>query len=148
MKIEVWTKNRYAASEERALVSTLAGAGLRAGRVRLSRIYSVDAPWPKKDFERLAAGLLADPITEDWSLSGRPAAGADYRVEVWLKNSVTDVIGESVKEAVRDMLERSPQGVRFGRAYYVRCASAAKLGEAVRKTLANEVVSTVTVGKI
>jgi len=64
-----------------------------------------------------------------------------YRVEVWLKDSVTDVVGESVKDAIADVLGKEPAAVRFGHAYYVPCASGLKLKHAVSKTLVNEVVN-------
>ena len=118
----------------------------------------MDAPWPRREFSRLASGLLADPITERCSLKRRPGLGKFYRVEVWLKKSATDVVGESVKEAVHDMLGRAPSGVRFGRAYYFSgrgCrrratardvdAYALRLRAVVAKTLANEIVQNFTV---
>ena len=62
-------------------------------------------------------------------------------MEVWLKDSVTDVVGESVREAVEDVAGKPPAAVRFGRAYYVACDSEIKLRNAVAKTLVNEVVN-------
>jgi len=147
MIIEIWTREKYSGNEERDLAGRLAHAGLPVKAVRLSRLYKVDAPWPGRDFTRLAEELLTDRITECYSLSKRTGVKSGYRVEVWLKNSVTDVIGESVKEAVHDMTGRRPDSVRFGRAYYVSCGSESALRAAVSKTLVNEVVSTFAVTK-
>lgn len=148
MIIEVWTKDKYAHNEEAGLLARLKRAGLDITTVRLSRLYKIEAPWTKKDFDRLGAELLTDKITEHYSLSGRPGVKGGWRVEVWLKNSATDVIGESVKEAVRDMLGRSPANVRFGRAYYADCRGEAKLRAAVAKTLMNEVVNVCGINKL
>jgi phosphoribosylformylglycinamidine (FGAM) synthase PurS component len=158
MLIEIWTKDKYAENEEKELSERLSRAGLDVKTAKLSRLYNVDAPWTKMDFSRLADGLLADRITERRSLARRPGLGDMYRVEVWLKKSATDVIGESVKEAIHDMLGRAPSGVRFGRAYYLagrgsrkpahpraRAAYALKIRAVVAKTLANEIVQTFTV---
>jgi len=157
MLIEIWTGDRFSENEEQALIGRLSRAGLDVGAAKLSRLYAVDAAWPRRDFGRLASGLLADPITEHASLARRPGLEKFYRVEVWLKKSATDVVGESVKEAIHDMLGRAPAGVRFGRAYYLfvrgaRPASprssdpcAAKLRAVVAKTLANEIVQNFTV---
>jgi hypothetical protein len=158
MLIEIWTRDKYSENEEKGLSERLSRAGLDVKTAKLSRLYDVDASWPERDFGRLAAGLLADRITERCSLSRRPGLGNLYRVEVWLKKSATDVIGESVKEAIHDMLGRAPSGVRFGRAYYLagrglrKPASghggdpyALKLRAVVAKTLANEIVQTFTV---
>ena len=158
MLIEIWTKDKYAGNEETELVERLSRAGLDVKTAKLSRLYSVDAAWPERDFSRLATGLLADRITERSSLSRRPGLDGLYRVEVWLKKSATDVIGESVKEAIHDMLGRAPSGVRFGRAYYLAGGGsrkparvrgtdpyALKLRAVVAKTLANEIVQTFTI---
>ena len=161
MIIEVWTKDKYSGSEEAGLLARLTRAVLDIKTARLSRLYKIEAPWTKKDFDRLAAELLTDKITEHYSLSKRPAphfgrfgksAGpgvkGGWRAEVWLKNSATDVIGESVKEAIHDMLGRSPSDVRFGRAYYAACGGEAKLRAAVAKTLMNEVVNVCGITRI
>jgi len=148
MLIEIWTKDALAVNEKRALAERLSRAGLPVKNVRLSRLYSVDAPWSARDFRALAEELLTDRITEKYSLSNRPGLKNLYRVEVWLKSSATDVIGESVKEAVHDLLGRPPKSVRFGRAYYIACASEAKLRAVVTKTLVNEVVNSFTVKRL
>ena len=148
MIIEVWTKDKYAHNEEAGLLARLKRAGLDIKTARLSRLYKIEAPWTKKDFDRLGAELLTDNITEHYSLSKRPGVKGRWRVEVWLKNSATDVIGESVKEAVHDMLGRLPSAVRFGHAYYAACASEEKLRAVVAKTLMNEVVNVCGITKL
>ncbi len=147
MIIEIWTKEKYSGNEEAGLVSRLRAAGLDIRAAKLSRLYKVEASWPKSDFKKLSAELLTDKITESHSLSARPGLRKSYRVAVWLKDSATDVIGESVKEAIHDMLGRSPADVRFGRAYYIACASAAMLRAAVSRTLVNETVNVLEIKK-
>ncbi|OIO00409.1 MAG: hypothetical protein COX65_05825 [Elusimicrobia bacterium CG_4_10_14_0_2_um_filter_56_8] len=148
MIIEIWTKERYAKNEEAAFLARLARAGLKADAARLSRLYRVEADFSEAEYSRIKSGLLTDKITELSSLAPRKTAlKKAYRVEVWLKDSVTDVVGESVKEAVAHVVGRLPEAVRFGRAYYVSCASGLKLKEAVSKTLVNEVVNKFKIGK-
>ncbi|MDO8802897.1 MAG: phosphoribosylformylglycinamidine synthase subunit PurS [Elusimicrobiota bacterium] len=142
MIIEIWTKEKYARNEEAAFIARLAHAGLKVKAARLSRLYKVDADFSKEEFEKIASELLTDNITEHYSLSPGKAGLKDaYRAEVWLKDSVTDVVGESVKEAVADVAGKLPEAVRFGHAYYVPCDSEQKLKHAVTKTLVNEIVN-------
>lgn len=149
MIIEIRTKKQYSANEESAFLGRLDRAGLKAGAARLSRLYRVDPDFSRAESEKLAAGLLADPITENYSLvPGRTGFGDGWRVEVWLKDSVTDVVGESVKEAIAVVLGKAPAAVRFGHAYYVACDSAVKLRHAVSKTLVNEIVNKFGIEKI
>lgn len=149
MIIEIRTKEKYAKKEEEGFLGRMAHAGLAVKAARLSRLYRVDADFSRAEFDRLGAGLLTDPITEQYSLSQwRPPLKRAWRVEVWLKDSVTDVVGESVKGAIADVLGREPAAVRFGRAYYVACESELKLRHAVVKTLVNETVNKFRIGKI
>lgn len=142
MIIEIWTKEKYAKNEEEGFLGRLAHAGLKVKTARLSRLYRVDADFSRKEFDRIAAELLTDKITEQYSLSaGKAGLKKACRVEIWLKDSVTDVVGESVKDAIADVLGKEPAAVRFGRAYYVPRGSGAALKRAVTGTLVNEVVN-------
>ena len=148
MIIEIRTKEKYAKNEEEGFIGRMAHAGLAVKAARLSRLYRVEAAFSRAEFSRLGADLLADPVTETWSLT-RPRPGLKgWRVEVWLKDSVTDVVGESVKGAIADVLGKEPGTVRFGRAYYVACESELKLKHAVAKTLVNETVNKFGIEKI
>lgn len=148
MTIEVWTKEKYSAAEEAGLRARLAHAGLKVKAARLSRLYRIDAPFPESAFGRIAAELLTDTITERYALSDRPRLKGLFRVEVWLKDSVTDVVGESVKEAIRDIMGGHPRSVRFGHAYYVACASESRLKSVVSEMLVNDIVNVYSVKKI
>lgn len=148
MIIEIRTKEKYAGCEEEGFIGRMAHAGLKVRAARLSRLYRVDADFSRADFDRLGADLLTDRITERYSLSRWKPALKGWRVEVWLKDSATDVVGESVKGAVADVLGREPKTVRFGRAYYVACESELKLKRAVARTLVNETVNKFRIEKI
>lgn len=149
MIIEIWTKEKYAGNEEQGFLSRMAHAGLKAGAARLSRLYRVEGAFSGKEFCRLGSELLTDRITERYSLKpGGLSLKGGYRVEIWLKDSVTDVVGESVKGAVADVLGKEPAAVRFGHAYYLTCGSEAKLKHAVAKTLVNETVNKFRIEKL
>jgi len=149
MIIETWTKEKYAKNEEEGFIGRMAHAGLKVTAARLSRLYRVEGEFSRAEFERLGKDLVTDPITEKYSLSRwKPGLKNAWRVEVWLKDSVTDVVGESVKGAVADVLGKAPVTVRFGRAYYAACESEAKLKRAVVKTLVNEIVNKFKIEKI
>ena len=142
MIIEIWTKEKYAKNEEEGFIGRMAHAGLRIGKARLSRLYRVDADFTAKEFGEIASELLTDKITERYSLKpGAAGLKRACRVEVWLKDSVTDVVGESVKGAISDVMGREPAAVRFGRAYYMPRGGGAALKRAVTRTLVNEVVN-------
>ena len=142
MIIEIFTKDKYAKNEEAGLIKKLASAGFETEFLRFSKIYRIEGGYSKSVSIKLAGSLLCDSITESWSFKPRRFAGRNiYSVEIWLKDSVTDVVGESVRSAVADMGFDKPAIARFGKRLYVRAVSAAKLRHAVAKTLANETVN-------
>ncbi|MDA8131783.1 MAG: hypothetical protein M0011_09815 [Elusimicrobia bacterium] len=148
MIIEITTKVKYAENEESGFIGRMAHAGLKVRAARLARLYRVDAAFSRAEFDKLGSELLTDRITETYSLS-RPRPGLKgWRVEVWLKDSVTDVVGESVKGAVADVLGKEPSAVRFGHAYYVDCPSEKALRRAVAGPLVNETVNRFGIQKI
>ena len=142
MIIEIWTKEKYATNEEAGLVKKLALAGFKTNFLKVSKLYLIEGVYSETETSRLAEELLLDPITEAWSFKPRCFAGGNiHRVEIWLKNSVTDVVGQSVKEAVADMGLKAPARCRFGRCLYARAVSELKLKHAVVKALMNETVN-------
>lgn len=148
MIFEIKTREKYAKSEESSFVAMMAHSGLKVKKARLARLYRVDAAFSRAEFARLGSELLTDRITETFSL--KPGAGEKgaWRVEVWLRDSVTDVVGESVREAIGDVLGRKPDSVRFGHAWYVSGVSGGGLSLAVKKTLVNETVNKFRIEKI
>ncbi|MCX5785716.1 MAG: phosphoribosylformylglycinamidine synthase subunit PurS [Elusimicrobia bacterium] len=149
MIIEVFTKDKYAKNEQAGLIKKLAAAGFKTDFLRFSKLYRLDGNYSKAAAKKLAGELLCDTITESWSFTPRRFTGRNiYSVEIWLKDSVTDVVGESVRSAVTDMGFDKPAMARFGKSLYARAASATKLRHAVAKTLANETVNYCTVTKV
>lgn len=149
MLIEIFSKDKYAKNEESGLIKKLAAAGFKTDFLRFSKLYRIDGAYSKADSQKIAGSLLCDNITESWSLDSRRFAGRNiYSAEIWLKDSVTDVVGESVRHAVADMGFKKPSLARFGRRIYARASSVAGFRHAVAKTLANETVNRCTVEKV
>jgi len=149
MIIEIWTKEKYAGSEEAGFAARMAQAGLKVKAARLSRLYRVDGDLSRAEFDRLGRELLADPVSERYSLrEGANGFKGAWRVEVWLKDSVTDVVGDSVASAIADLTGRRPQRVRCGRAYYAAGPAQAALRAAVVNTLVNQTVNKFAIEKI
>ncbi|MBI4655646.1 MAG: phosphoribosylformylglycinamidine synthase subunit PurS [Elusimicrobia bacterium] len=160
MIIEIWIKDKYAKNEEADIIAKLAHAGAKPAFAKISRLYRVDGDFEKKDFKKIAEEILIDPVTEEYSLAARKLKGKNlfrplavlaapiadnaalFRVEICLKDSITDVVGESVKETIADVIDKKPGNVRFGHAYYFSIDSERKLKHAVSEVLINELIHT------
>ena len=108
-----------------ALLCHLPSIGIPGVReIRVSALYEISGPLSLNQAAQISRELLSDPITQDYRLdSSTPSpaflVGPHWRVEVWLKPTVTDPVGESVCKAVRDMGLPQPERVRTGTAYRI-----------------------------
>jgi phosphoribosylformylglycinamidine (FGAM) synthase PurS component len=151
--IEVRLKSDYADAEGQAALALLQGVGLSAAReCRASRLYEVRGPLNQGHVHQAARDLLCDPVTQDYRLVQLESPSANgmnrWRVEVWLKPTVTDPVGESVRHALIEQGLPAPDSVRCGVAYHVvgKCHRV-QLEKAVARCLANPVVHLFTLSE-
>ena len=151
--IEVRLKSDFADAEGAAALSLLQGAGLTAIKdARVRRLYELQGPLNSGHIQQIARELLCDPVTQEFRLlSGPPTAlnGMNHwRVEVWLKPTVSDPVGDTVRRAVSDMGLPEPISARAGLAYHLsgKCTRA-QLEKAAARALANPVIHRFTVSE-
>ncbi len=141
--IEITLKPQYADAQARGASHGLNLAGdVVITDCKSAHLYKLSG---NADPREAAQTLLCDPVTESWAAAPllRPQKGWK-RVEIWLKNSVTDVTGESVEEALSSLVGACR--VRCGEAYLFQTdAKADALERAVFGTLANRMIHRVTV---
>ncbi|HNT96823.1 MAG TPA: hypothetical protein PKK31_00980 [Elusimicrobiales bacterium] len=147
MVIEIRTKPKYAASEDAALLARMRAAGLPLTAASSARLYRIEADWRPDAYKKAAAELLADPLTDNWMVGGGKAPSGSWRAEVWLKTSVTDVVGESVSESAAGFLGVKAPKVRFGHAFYFKGAAGPGAEKAAAKALSNPLIHSFKVVK-
>ncbi|PCI37371.1 MAG: hypothetical protein COB53_06745 [Elusimicrobia bacterium] len=114
--------------------------------VRISTIYEVTGKYSSSHINQIARELLADPITQEYKVerSATPNAflmGPHVRVEVWLKKTVSDPIGESTQRAITSLGLAEPVRVRTGRAFhFIGRLSKPQIEKLVLKLLSNPVI--------
>lgn len=149
--VEVRLKPEFNDAEGAAAASLLREQGLTALKeARVSRLYELKGPISANQAQQAAKDLLCDPVTQEFRMvttGAAPLNGMNYwRVEVWLKPTVTDPVGETVREALAES--------GLPRAESVRCATAYRLSgrahkvqveKAVAKALANPLIHRVVV---
>lgn len=139
--VEVWLKPEFMDAEGLAARHELAAAGMRGLKnARAGKIFEIEGGLDKRELKRIADEILADKITEDLYINDTFSPDGTRRAEVWLKGSASDVVGESVQEAVLDAMGIRCK-VRCGAAYVLTGgAGGGKLERAVNKTLANPII--------
>lgn len=144
--VEVRLRPEHADAEGVSALALLHAQGLTSLReARVSRLYEVKGPISANQVLQAAKDLLCDPITQEHRMvtpGVAPMNGMNFwRVEVWLKPTVTDPVGETVRDAVADMGLPKPESVRCALVYRLSGRSnKPSLEKAVAKCLANPLI--------
>ncbi|MDE2291860.1 MAG: phosphoribosylformylglycinamidine synthase subunit PurS, partial [Elusimicrobia bacterium] len=105
--IEVRLRPEFADAEGAAALALLHAQGQTALReVRVSRLYEISGPVSATQAQQAAKELLSDAVTQEHRMLApvpAPMNGMNFwRVEVWLKPTVSDPAGDTVREAMAD----------------------------------------------
>jgi phosphoribosylformylglycinamidine (FGAM) synthase PurS component len=119
-KIFVLSKPRFADHRGASLKKEWGAAGLSAVKeVRAGLAYEVSGV-PEAAAQKLAASLLADPITQDARVlpADKVEAPKGARLaQVWPKGGVADPVADTVRLAARDLKIDGVSSVRSGQVY-------------------------------
>ncbi|MDD5630002.1 MAG: phosphoribosylformylglycinamidine synthase subunit PurS [Elusimicrobia bacterium] len=149
--VEVSLKPDFTDAEGLSAQWLLHCAGLPARGVRVGRLYDLRGPLNLGHVHVAARELLCDCVTQEFrichSSGASPHNGCLWCVEVWLKPTVTDTVGESVRAALHD-LGIPDVSVRCGMSYHIagKCGRH-QLDKAVARSLANPIVHRFTLGE-
>ena len=88
--------------------------------VKTIAVYTIDADLSHEQLRMLGQELFADPITQVFSYDKPLAMGFSWLVEVGFRPGVTDNVGKTSAEAIRDMLKIEVGGVYTSRQYLIQ----------------------------
>jgi len=154
-EVDVCLRDADADHAARALVAGASDLSL-AGctRARSTSGWLIEGELSRDDVERVAARLLADPVTESFTLApvgdaalltGPP--GLPTALHVLPRTGVTDPAGQSAGEAMR-LLGLQPVAVRSVRKYWLPDLPSADVERLAWKLLASEAIHDVVVGPL
>ena len=145
--VEVSPKFGSADAPGQSLLGQIPLLGIAGCReVRVSSLYEISGRLTSAQVHQLSRDLLSDPVTQEYRIDSSATSpafllGPHWRIEVWLKPSVTDPAGESVRKAVTDLGLPAPEGVRTGAAYrLLGRMNQAQVERIAVKLLANPVI--------
>ncbi len=142
-RIEVRIKPDHADPRAQAVHRRAAAAGLNAAAVRAAKVYLIEGPLDAEAVQRVANGLLADPVTESATPGAAPSPGAT--VEVHPLPGVMDPAAQSVREGIRTLLGVEA-GVSTGVRYDFVGTGADAAHQFAQRALGNPVVHQITKG--
>lgn len=149
--IEVKLRNEFNDAEGAAAMALLREQGLTALKdVRVGRLYEITGALTANQAHQAGKELLCDTVTQEFRLvptSPSPMNGMNFwRVEVWLKPTVSDPVGATVASAIAEGGLPRPAGARCAQLYLLNGrAVKAQIERAVAKSLANPLIHRVVV---
>ena len=118
--------------------------------VRHIVVYSIAGKVAQSGLRRIGAELLADPITQEFSMDEPPAdlAHGAWVVHVKYNPGVTDPAAESAHKGILDIGVKGATGVTTSRIYILRGKVKKDDVDAItRRLLANSVIQTYSIEK-
>jgi len=143
-RIEVTTKLEFSDPMGSGVKNQIQALGLPIENVRVTDVYTIEGDLSRKELERLGQELFADPVTQ-FSSVDKPPIDTDYdwSIEVGYLPGVTDNVGRSAREAMRDLDIRLGEDERVytSRRYLINGNfSPGQLEKVARDILANNII--------
>ncbi len=147
-QIDVALKPERSDPEGQAVKHEAEGIGVTGiDDVRHVRVFVIEADLERDNIDRIASGLLADPVVDQYAIGG-PVLDEDGTqiVQVVRKPGVMDPVEASMRKGIADM-GLAVDAVRTARKYYLYGSLSADDAEQVgEKVLANDIIEQIIVG--
>lgn len=79
--------------------------GIEVREVKTIDVYTIDAALSNEQLNFLGENLFSDPVIQEFSIQEPLVRNFDWLIEVGLKPGVTDNVGKTTKEAIKDILK-------------------------------------------
>lgn len=144
MIIEVFTKDKFDVESKNITKNFTTYGG--SGAIKLTKLYDINARERKDYFNNIARFILIDPVVEDFNIESLLRRGRII-IELWLKESIVDLLGESVKMAIGDYGFKPPEMVRTGKRFYFEICDIEKARSFIEEEFSNEIIHRIKIEK-
>lgn len=117
----------------------MASAGLKKVVCnQVASLYRLEGPFSSEEAHTIAQELFCDPVAEKYFLDRRPSDKKTFFADVWVRDGVTEPVGESSLKAISDLkiatVKKVCSGTRFE--FHLKNLSDAKSAEIQERQLA------------
>lgn len=139
MIIEIYTNDLYDFESKNLKLSLVNYRALDL-KVKVARLYNISGISDKKFLKSIARDILIDPIVENYCLEEKSCFFSQYNghIDIFLKDSVTDVVGESVSDII-ERIKGIKTEVRTGKRFYY-CGNTDLFLEFIKEEFFNELI--------
>ncbi|MGC8866807.1 MAG: hypothetical protein ACP5IO_06900 [Elusimicrobiales bacterium] len=123
MIIEIYTVDSFDV-ESRKIYKMWKGLEVQSKKrlpLKISRLYDIRKLEDERYLHKIAKEILVDPIVEEYVIREKDnffEENYKYACEIFLKDGVSDVVGESVSDIIEKMYSKKFT-VRTGRCFYL-----------------------------
>ena len=107
----------------------------RVKSVSSAQLYKVSGQLSADERSRIVKDLLADPILNEAREGTEVKKDKAMVIDVWYKQGVTDVVGDSVRKGIRDLNITGAQDVRTGMRYHLEGVTRREVAEKIALAL-------------
>ncbi len=149
--LEVKLRGEFLDAEGAGALALLKEQGLSSLKeIRTGRLYEITGGLTANQAQQAGKDLLCDAVTQEFRVvpsGAAPMNGMNFwRVEVWLKPTVSDPVGATVIEALAEAGLPRPSSARCGHLYLLNGrAMKPQIEKAFAKSLANPLIQRVVV---
>ncbi len=143
-KVEVYYKPEVPDAIGQGILEAITDLGIRSvDSVQTATVYWIEGTLDAQVIDRIGAELLADPITQDYTITPQNGSTTDWTLEVRFKPGVTDAVGDSAVKGITDLGIIGVTRVHTGHKYWLTGNLNAELLETIaRRLLMNDVIQT------
>ena len=143
-KVEVYYKPEVPDTVGQGILEDIADLGISGvDSVRTATLYWIEGTLDGQTVDRIAAELLADPITQTYAFAPQSESTETWALEVQFKPGVTDAVGDSAVKGIKDLGFTGVTRVRTGYKYWFTGTLNAELLETIaHRLLMNDVIQT------
>ena len=143
-KVEVYYKPEVPDTIGQGILEDIADLGISGvDSVRTATLYWIEGALDAQTVDRIAAKLLADPITQTYAFDRQSDSTETWAVEVQFKPGVTDAVGDSTVKGIKDLGVTGVNRVQTGYKYWLTGVLNAELLETIaQRLLMNDVIQT------
>src|SRR5258706_4100416 len=107
----------------------------RVKNVLSAQLYRISGQLSAEERARISRDLLCDPILHESREGVAPKPDKSMVIDVWYKQGVTDVVGDSVQKGVKDLGINGVQDVRTGMRYHLEGVTRREVAEKIALAL-------------
>lgn len=143
-KVEVFYKPDVPDTIGHGIVEDISDLGISGvASVRTAAVYWIEGDLDLRTVDRIGSELLADPITQNYTVDNVNDDGSDWTVEVQFKPGVTDAVGDSTVKGIKDIGISGVNVVRTGKKFWLRGDINSEMIQTIaQRLLMNDVIQT------